>query len=256
MPQNAANIRIAITGKVLTAPQGTAAPVDVTTAWGASWTDHGYTDQNGVKVTPKVTAYDVKAWQSDTAVRSRILERIRELQFVLLQTGGLNTRLYEGGGSWASISSYVSVGATTYTATTATDPGAAWAVNQYAGKTVTAGGSTGVVLSNTATVLTLTAAGWTGGLPAAATVFTILSGVSQFTPPVPGSDDTRMLGIEFVDGAITKRIIHPSAIVVAVAQVDYKSGVEARYDVTMRILGDTWYELSNDPADQAAALAA
>lgn len=249
MAQNASDIRIAITGKVLTAPLGSAAPTDVSTAWGAPWIDHGYTDPNGVKIMPKVTSYDTKAWQSDTAVRSRITERIQEIQFILLQSGGLNTKLYFGGGSWAPVGNYASVGATTFTATTATDPGAAWTVNQWAGKVVTAGASTGTVVSNTATVLTVGA--WTGGTPAAATAFTISSGVSQYTPPVPGTDDTRMLGVEFQDGLIVKRFVYPTAIEVAVNQLDLKNSQETKLDITMRALGDNWFTLSNDPADQA-----
>src|SRR6202171_2090673 len=58
-----------------------------------------------------------------------------------------------------------SAATTTFTATGASDTSLTMPINAYAGSTVTAGTSSGTVLSNTATTLTLTAAGWTGGIP-------------------------------------------------------------------------------------------
>lgn len=58
-------------------------------------------------------------------------------------------------------------------ATTLTDSGAGWITNAYAGFTVTTGGRTGVVASNTGTVLTLTAAGWSGTTPSSGQAYTI-----------------------------------------------------------------------------------
>jgi hypothetical protein len=53
-------------------------------------------------------------------------------------------------------------------AATMTDASKHWIVNSWAGRKITtATGKTAIVASNTATVLTLTAAGWTGGTPAA-----------------------------------------------------------------------------------------
>lgn len=71
----------------------------------------------------------------------------------------------------SEIPTYRSTGATTFDATHATDPAAAWAVNQFASLTVTSGGSTGVVASNTATALTIGA--WTGGTPANGQAFAV-----------------------------------------------------------------------------------
>src|SRR6202171_507877 len=62
-----------------------------------------------------------------------------------------------------------SAATTTFTATGASDTSLAMPINAYAGSTVTAGTSSGTVLSNTATTLTLTAAGWTGGIPVSGT---------------------------------------------------------------------------------------
>jgi hypothetical protein len=247
--QSAASVRIAIKGKVLTAPIGTTAPVDVTTAWGVGWNDHGFTDQTGVLVTPKITSYDVKAWQSDTPIRSRITERIREVQVKLIQGGGLNSVLFNGGGSWAALGAILNISSPTYTATTATDSGATWTVNAYAGRTITAGSSTGVIVSNTATAATITA--WTGGTPTAGTAFSISGSpvVFQYTPPTPGIDDNRMLGLEWVDNAVTKREVYTSAIVLNVNGYALKATGEVQYDVTFRCLTDSWFILSNDPLD-------
>jgi hypothetical protein len=65
-----------------------------------------------------------------------------------------------------------------YTSNTATDTGAAWTVNQFVGDTVTSGGITDVVKSNTATVLTMNH-GWEGGTtPAQGTPFSIVTVVT------------------------------------------------------------------------------
>jgi hypothetical protein len=64
-----------------------------------------------------------------------------------------------------------------YAATTLTDTSRSWPVNYWAGqRIVTATGKTAVVASNTATVITLTAAGWTGGTPAAAEAYNLNPG--------------------------------------------------------------------------------
>jgi hypothetical protein len=92
---------------------------------------------------------------------------------------GLFTSPTEPGGS--AIVSVASLGSTTYTATTATDPLAAWATNQFAGDTVTAGASSGVVASNTATVLTV--ASWSSGTPSSGTAFTIAAALTATSEP-------------------------------------------------------------------------
>lgn len=57
--------------------------------------------------------------------------------------------------------------ATAVTATSLTDSTKTWVTNQFAGETVTMGGKTGAITSNTATVLTISS--WTGGTPALGT---------------------------------------------------------------------------------------
>lgn len=77
-------------------------------------------------------------------------------------------------------------GAITFTATTVTPTASpAWTVNQWAGKFVTAGTVYGVIVSNTATALTIdrwynpvTPTGAAGTTPAANTSFSILGGAA------------------------------------------------------------------------------
>src|SRR6202158_4244693 len=73
----------------------------------------------------------------------------------------------------AAVTAVTSTAATTYTLTSASDGTLAMPINAYAGSTVTAGTSSGTVLSNTATTLPLTTAGWTGGTPTNGTVFSL-----------------------------------------------------------------------------------
>ena len=73
-------------------------------------------------------------------------------------------------GTWPTPYNIVAPGfatgtSTSVNATTMTDTGATWTVNQWKGHTVTLGGSTAIIASNTATVLTLNATGWVGGTP-------------------------------------------------------------------------------------------
>lgn len=64
-------------------------------------------------------------------------------------------------------------GGVTYTATTLKHAGRKWTPGELAGRTITAGTSTGMVADNTADVVTLTGDGWRGGVPAAGTAYRI-----------------------------------------------------------------------------------
>jgi hypothetical protein len=70
-----------------------------------------------------------------------------------------------------SNTNYFSGVATSSSSTSLTLSTATWTVNQFAGQTVTAGASTAVVVSNTSTVLTVSA--WTGGTPTSTSAFTV-----------------------------------------------------------------------------------
>lgn len=254
--QNAADVRIAITGRLLTAPLGSTAPADVVTAWAAAWNDHGLLDPSGVTESPKATAYMVKAWQADTAVRTRIVERGRDIQVKLIQGGGLNSVLYNGGGSWAqvptrTVTDGVLNGTTTVTSATAVfvsgDVGAT-----LIGTGIPAGAT--ITVRNSGTSVTISVA---ATLSASGVTLSVGSvGLYQYTPPTPGLDDVRMLGVEWKDGVIIKREIFTNVIVSAVGPSNLQAAKELQYDVTFTINGDVWFVLSNDPADNPAALVA
>jgi hypothetical protein len=105
-------------------------------------------------------------------------------------------------GGTPAAGSVFSIVTPSYTSNTATDTGAIWTVNQFVGDTVTSGGITDVVKSNTATVLTMNH-GWSGGVtPAQGAPFSITTVV---TPAAGlGIDVNKAAGsIKLTDNTVT-----------------------------------------------------
>ncbi|MEU2724077.1 hypothetical protein [Streptomyces smyrnaeus] len=75
MAVNADNVRVGLNGNVYVAPKGTAAPTDLTTAWGAAWKDLGYLNDDGVEMEYSTDVEDIMAWQSLSPVR-RVLTSV------------------------------------------------------------------------------------------------------------------------------------------------------------------------------------
>lgn len=75
MANNADNVRAALNGSILMAPKGTTAPADLTTPWGAAWTDLGFMSDDGVSMEYSTDVEDINAWQSLSPVR-RILTSV------------------------------------------------------------------------------------------------------------------------------------------------------------------------------------
>lgn len=94
---NAGEIRIAGTGRILVAPVGTTAPADVTTAWGAGWKDLGYTSQDGVKLAKKDKLDPVETWQSVSPARFIYSDRDLTVKFQLLQLNEDTLPFFMGG---------------------------------------------------------------------------------------------------------------------------------------------------------------
>jgi hypothetical protein len=254
--QAATSSRIAIRSRILTAAIGSAAPVDVVSAWPAAWNDHGFTDPSGILVTPKLTLYDLKTAQTDSPIRTRVIERVTEVAVKLVQAGGLNTVLFFGGGSWAAIPTRTVTDGVLNGTTTVTSATAAFVAGDVGNAIIGPGIPVGATITvrNSATSVTISVA---ATLTASGVSLTIGgSGTYQYTPPIPGTDDNRMLGVEWVDGAITSRIINPVAIVINVGSMPIKNAGEIQYDVTFRCNGDAWSILSNDPTNNPAALVA
>ena len=93
--------------------------------------------------------------------------------------------------------------ATSTSSTTLTNSGATWTVNAFAGLTITAGTSVGVISSNTATVITV--ASWTGGTPSGTAAYTInntgggLTGGLVYTCLLPTSGFTQVVELELTN---------------------------------------------------------
>lgn len=94
---NANEIRVAGTGRILVAPVGTTAPADVTTAWGAGWKDLGYTSQDGVKLAKKDKLDPVETWQSVSPARFIYSDRDLTVKFQLLQLNEDTLPFFMGG---------------------------------------------------------------------------------------------------------------------------------------------------------------
>jgi hypothetical protein len=82
---NADAVRVGNTGKILVAPKGTTAPVDLVSAWPAGWADLGYMSDDGVEMNPSTSTDDIKAWQSLSPIRKILTEFALTLQFTALE---------------------------------------------------------------------------------------------------------------------------------------------------------------------------
>lgn len=101
MALTAEEVFIAGTGHVYIADVGTAAPADTIAAWGAGWTELGYTEDNGVAITPGKNITDIPAWQSRFPIRRIVTAETLTAAFSLLQWNATTVALAFGGGSWA-----------------------------------------------------------------------------------------------------------------------------------------------------------
>lgn len=91
---------IGTSGHLYLAPIGTTAPTDATTALAAAWKELGYTDENGVAITPTEAHQDFKAWQSFYVIRRQITDRGLTIATALRQWNGPNFQLLFGGGTF------------------------------------------------------------------------------------------------------------------------------------------------------------
>lgn len=98
MAVDASKVHIASTGKVLTAPLATPAPVDVTAAWGSAWTELGYTSEDGVQLKADAKLEERRPWQSIWAVKRWVAERDLNLTFTTWEWKGSTLVLAFGGG--------------------------------------------------------------------------------------------------------------------------------------------------------------
>lgn len=98
---DAAEIIIGGTGRIYTAPEGTALPASLTAILAPAYVDLGYTTEDGAKFTDSKTTNDVRPWQSFYPVRTHITERSGMVETSLLQWNHNTIRTAFGGGSFS-----------------------------------------------------------------------------------------------------------------------------------------------------------
>ncbi|MFK4070333.1 phage tail protein [Streptomyces sp. NPDC029674] len=94
---NPNEIRVAGTGRILTAPLGTPVPADVTANWAAPWRDLGYTSTDGIRFNKKDKIDPVDTWQSVSPARFVYSDRDLTVKFALLQLNEDTLPFFFGG---------------------------------------------------------------------------------------------------------------------------------------------------------------
>ncbi|MFH0243591.1 hypothetical protein ACGRHY_14455 [Streptomyces sp. HK10] len=90
-------VRVAITGELFSAPLGTTAPTDASTALDAAYKGHGYVSEDGVTENWDDSVDNIVAWQNATVVRAARTESVLTLSCTLIQTRGSNLELFYPG---------------------------------------------------------------------------------------------------------------------------------------------------------------
>ncbi len=86
--KDATKVRVALTGSVFAANEGTTLPTDITqtvAAASASWVDLGYTTEDGVTFSVEQTTEDIPGWQSLEPLRSIVTAEPKGFSFTLRQ---------------------------------------------------------------------------------------------------------------------------------------------------------------------------
>ncbi|MFB6948893.1 hypothetical protein ACFV85_14985 [Streptomyces niveus] len=107
MALEAAEVRVGITGELLSAPRGTAAPTNASTPLDPLFLGHGYVNDDGVVENWDDSVDNIVAWQNATTVRAARTESTLTLACTLIQTRGSNLELFypgsvveENGAEW------------------------------------------------------------------------------------------------------------------------------------------------------------
>lgn len=85
MAKTATNVRVALTGSVLTAPEGTAFPATISEAPDAAFADLGYTTEDGVTFNVERETEDIMGWQAVEPLRTIVTSEPKMASFVLRQ---------------------------------------------------------------------------------------------------------------------------------------------------------------------------
>lgn len=92
-------VRVFGSGHIYTAPVGTTPPTSVSEAVDTDdWFDHGYTTEDGARVTFSKETTDIFAWQSAEKIRTVANKAPKQVAFDLMQWNLNNIQLALGGG--------------------------------------------------------------------------------------------------------------------------------------------------------------
>lgn len=94
MTIDASEVRVAITGRIYTAPVGTALPESATEVLGAEWVDLGYASTDGVTESYEESQTSIAVWQNGDVVRRITTESEARLAFTLVQTNRNTLEVY------------------------------------------------------------------------------------------------------------------------------------------------------------------
>jgi hypothetical protein len=99
---DATEIIVGLTGRIYTAPVGTAYPTDAATTPAGTWVDLGYASIDGVTVKSAGDIKDVEVWQSLYPARKVKVKQSFDIKFALVQWNTKNLELAFGGGAVAT----------------------------------------------------------------------------------------------------------------------------------------------------------
>lgn len=103
MALTAANVRVAVTGAVYTAPAGTALPTDTTTALNVAFVELGYVSEDGITQSINSDTTTIKAWQNADTVRTLQTSHDLTYTLTLLETSTDVLKAYYSGAPTSSL---------------------------------------------------------------------------------------------------------------------------------------------------------
>lgn len=101
MTVSAPNVRVAITGEVYTAPTGSTAPTNATTALDAAFEGLGYLSEDGVTEKWDDSVDTIVAWQNATTVRSATTKSTGSLAWTMIESKGVVLETFHRGSTMA-----------------------------------------------------------------------------------------------------------------------------------------------------------
>lgn len=69
MANDADNVRVGLTGRILVGPLGSVGPTDLTSAWDPAWIDLGFLSEDGVEMSYSTETNSIPVWQSLSPAR-------------------------------------------------------------------------------------------------------------------------------------------------------------------------------------------